>query len=204
VRGEQDEVVWQAEQLLGERAVQRPGHVIDGVHAACVQVRPAGVADEQRIAREDEPRVSRACMVGHDVGVMSRSVTGRRDGLKLGVAELDELLVGKRMMVEVDPGSGGQVCRCAGALDEAGKSGDVVGLEVCFDHRDDARALPLRERAVVVDEIDVGVDDCEFPGGLAPEHVRGARGVFVEQLTEVHPQLRRIGMVGLTSYQVIY
>ena len=57
-----------------------------------------------------------------------------------------------------------------------------MGLE----HRDDRNALALRQRYVVVDEVDMGIDDREPAAALAAEQVGGAGGVVVEQLAEVH------------------
>jgi hypothetical protein len=47
----------------------------------------------------------------------------------------------------------------------------VVGLHVRLDHRDDCGALRVRERDVVIDEIDVRLDHRERCVGLAPQQV---------------------------------
>ena len=55
-------MVGQRQQPLGQRAVERARHLLDGVLAVGVQVGPAGVADEQRVAGQHEPRlVAAAC-----------------------------------------------------------------------------------------------------------------------------------------------
>ena len=59
-----------------------PRHLLDGVLAVGVQVRPAGVADEQRVAGQHEPRLVAARAVGDEVGVMRERVPGRRDRLR--------------------------------------------------------------------------------------------------------------------------
>ena len=86
----------------------------------------------------------------------------------------------------LDPGALGQVRGRAGALDDLGQPGDVVGLEVRLEHRDDRHALTLGLLKIRVDKIDVGIDDGEAPLRLAAEQVGGAGGVVVEQLAEVH------------------
>ena len=137
------------------------------------------------------PRVS----VGDDVGVVGERVAGRGQRLQLGVAEHDDLTVGQRVVREVHAGALGQVRGRARALDELGQPGDVVGLQVRLEHRDDRHALALGELDVRVDEVDMRIDDRERLLGLAAQQVRRAGGVVVEQLAEVH---------GLTSYQAIY
>ena len=165
MRGIQDKVIGQREQPLGHRAVQRARHVLDGVLAVRVQVGAAGVADQQRVAGEHQPRLVAARAIGHHVGVMRERVAGRGDGLHLGVAERDDLAVGERDVVELDARALGQVRGRAGARDELGQPGDVVGLHVRLEHRDDRHALALGERDVVVDEVGVRVDDRELRRG---------------------------------------
>ena len=82
--------------------------------------------------------------------------------------------------------------RSPGARHELGQPGDVVGLHVRVEHRDDPGALGLRERDVLVDQVDVRVDDGERAMGLAPEQVRGAGGLVVQQLTEVQGRLHPV------------
>lgn len=107
-------------------------------------------------------------MVGHDVGVVGERVTGRGDGLQLRVAEPDDLTVGERVTLELHPGALRQVRGGAGPLDERGQARDVVGLEVRLEHDDDARALCLGERDVVIDEVDMGATTASSPVVLHP------------------------------------
>ena len=79
-------------------------------------------------------------------------------------------------MVELDAGALGQVRRRAGALDQLGQPGDVVGLHVRLEHGDDRDALRLGERDVLVDQVDVRVDDRELRLRLAAEQIGGAGG----------------------------
>jgi hypothetical protein len=195
VRGIQDEVIGQREQSVGQRPVQRARHVLDRVVAVRVQVRPAGVPDEQRVAGEDEPRLVAAAVVGHEIGVMSRRVPGGRNRLQLGVAERDDLAVGEWVMSEVDAGVLRQVGRRPGPGDQLRQPGDMVSLDVRLEHSGDPRALRFGERDVVVHQVDVRIDDGELADRLAAEQVGGTGGVVVEQLSDEH---------GLTSYQAIY
>ena len=76
--------------------------------AVGVQVGPAGVTDQQRVARKHEPGLVDAGAVGDQVGVVGRRVSRRGDGLQFRVAELDELAVGQRHVLELDTGSSGR------------------------------------------------------------------------------------------------
>src|SRR5215216_4269935 len=107
-------------------------------------------------------------------------------------------------MRELDARALGQVGGRAGARDELGQPGYVVGLQMRVEHRDDRGTLGGDERDVLVDELDVRLDDGESAVGLAPQQVRGARGLVVQQLAEVHTRLQKVELTGLTSYQLIY
>ena len=140
----------------------------------CVQVGAAGVTDEQRVAREHEPRLLGAAVVGHEVGVVREGVTGCGDGPDLRVSELDALAVLQRVVVELDPGAGREIGLCACARDELGQPGNVVGLHVCLEHRHNLRAELGRRLDVVVDEIGVRVNDRELGVRTAAEQVTRA------------------------------
>jgi hypothetical protein len=62
----------------------------------------------------------------------------------------------------------------------------VVGLHVRLEDRHDPRALGLRERHVLVDEVDVRIDDRELSHRLAAQQIGGARRLVVEQLPQEH------------------
>jgi hypothetical protein len=109
--------------------------------AVGVQVWPAGVADQQRISGEHEPRLIRAPAIGHEIRVMRERVPGRRDRLELRVAQRHDLAVGERMVIEADARSLGQVRGRPAAGDELGQPGDVVGLDVGLDDGGDLGAL---------------------------------------------------------------
>ena len=131
---------------------------------------------------------------------MRAGVARRRDRLELGVAELDDLAVGERVMLELDARARGQVGGRAGALDERGSPETWSACTCVSKHGDDRDALRLGERDVVVDQVDVRIDDRELAAALAAEQVGGAGRLVVEQLSEEHVASVRIG---LTSYQLI-
>ena len=127
-----------------------------------MQVRTADVADEQGVAREHQPRlVVAAAAVGDDIRVVRGCMPRRRQGAHDRVAELDDVRVLERHVRELDAGVPRQVRLRSGRGDERRQAGDVIGLDVRLEHRDDRRACTFRLGEVRVDEVGVGVDDRE-------------------------------------------
>ena len=93
----------------------------------CVEIRPADVADEQRVSREDEPRLERlAPSIGDDVCNVRRRMARSGEGVDESVTKLDPIAVSDGDVVEAHSGAVRQVGGAAGPLDERGKAGDVV------------------------------------------------------------------------------
>ena len=87
----------------------------------------------------------------------------------------------------------------------------IIDTHTHADHFSASRELArqlgvptVMHRASPARMVDMRVDDGERAVGLAPEHVGGAGGLVVEQLSEVHGRRRVRSRRGLTSYQVIY
>ena len=152
--------------------------------AVRVQVRPAGVADEQRVAGQDHPWLVGSSVVCDQVRVMRLSVSGGRDRLELGIADMDDLAICERAVVEVDARALREVRGRAGAGDQIGQARDVVGLHVRLEDGGDRHVLGLGERDVLIDQVDVRIYHGELASALAAKQVRGAGGFVVEQLTE--------------------
>src|SRR5258708_31180667 len=94
-----------------------------------MQVGAADVADQERVAAEDEPRlVGAATTIGDRVGVVGGRMAGCGDRRDERVAELNDVAVGERDMLEPDAGAGGQGGGRAAALDERRQTGDMVCL----------------------------------------------------------------------------
>ena len=166
-----------------------------------VEVGAPDVADEQRVPGEHEPRVVYPSVVRNQIRVVRGGVTGRGDRLDLGVAELQRLAVGERMVVELDPRAGRQVGGRTSPLDQLRQSRDVIGLQVRLEDGDDLRPLRLSAGDVLVDEVDVRIDDGERALGLAAEQIRGAGCLVVEELSEIHAGPPGGRSRGLTRYQ---
>jgi hypothetical protein len=101
-----------------DRAVEHARHVVDAPLPVRVQVRPAGIHDQQRVASEHQPGFIGAPAIGHHVGVVGGCVARRRDRGHHRVAELDDVAIGQRTVREPDAGVLRQVRRRSGARDE--------------------------------------------------------------------------------------
>ena len=109
------------------------------------KIRSGDVADEERVSRDDEPRLLAAALV-RDEG---RGVLGpvprrgqRGDG---NVPDRDAVAVGKRLVRKLDAGSGRDVDGRTGRLREPALAGDVVGVVVRLEHVTDAEVVLLRQ-----------------------------------------------------------
>ena len=127
--------------------------------ATCRSGRPTSPIRSESPLKTSHGSSRAAAAVGDGVGVMGGRVTRRRDRGHDRVAELDHVTVGERDVLELDAGAGGEVGGRAGALDERGQAGDVVGLDVRLEDGDDRRAERRGGREVVVDEVGVRIDD---------------------------------------------
>src|SRR5213078_350888 len=104
-----EEVIGQLEQTLN-RVMELCGRWLRA--AARVQVRTTDVADEERVTGEDKPGFFRpAALICDQVGIVRGCVPRCRQRSHDRVPELDDLTVSERDMLEVDRGSGRQVCR---------------------------------------------------------------------------------------------
>ena len=140
-----------------------------------MQVRATDVANEERVAGEDEPGLFRApAPVGDDVGVVCGRVPGRRERPHDRVPELDHLTVTERDDVEVDRRARREVRRRA-RLDERRQPGDVIGLHVRLEDGTDRRTEAPCLFEVLVDELGVRIDDRELVVRQAAEQVARAR-----------------------------
>ena len=195
MRWEEHQVVRQRQQSLGERPVQRARHLVDRVIAVSMQVGPPCIADQQRISGQDEPRVVATRVIGDHIDVVRQRMAGRGHRPDLGVPERHRLAVAEWVMCEVDTGPFGQVRGCTRTGHELRQAGDVIGLHVRLEDGDDRSALRLGEPDVLVDEVGVGIHNSECAVGLAPEEVRGAGGLVVQQLSEVHAGLQEVEFI---------
>jgi hypothetical protein len=87
-------------------------------------------------------------------------------------------------MLVGNAGMGGYVRRRARACDERREPGEVVGVHVRLEDRDDRAADGFSGGEIVIDEVDVGVDDGQLSEGEAAEQITGARSSLVQEGSE--------------------
>src|SRR5207244_5068561 len=163
----------------GERAVEsaRPLLGLDG------QVRPGDVADEERVAGQEQPRRLVAASVLDDEGEVLGPVAGRAEGGDARLAEAEGRTLLERLVVVRGAGLRAHVERRAGRGGEAPASREVVGVVVRLKDVPDLEVVLVRELEVVVD-LPLGVDDRRL--AAVGDHVRRTAKVFVQHLAEEH------------------
>ena len=149
------------------------------------EIRPGGVADEERVAGQDEPRLVAARAVDDRERAVLRPVAGGVEGAHDDVAELDLRPVGERLVWERRFRGGVDAHRHAVLEREPAVAGDMVGVRVCLEHGDDPDAVVGGRVEVLLDAVR-GVDDDRDTGALVADEVRGAAEVAVHELPEEH------------------
>ncbi len=143
----------------------------------------AGIADEERVAGEDEPRLVAAGAVDHREAAVLGPVARRVDRAQDDVADLDLCPVLERLVREGRPGLLVDADRDAVLEREAAVSRDVVGVRVRLEDADEPDVVPLDLRQHGFDVIR-RVDDDRDAGVLVADEVRGAAQVVVQELLE--------------------
>ena len=141
------------------------------------------VADEERVAGDDQPRLVAARLVGDEVRRVLGPVAGRGESGDRDVAEGHLVAVGQRLVREVDACRRRDVDRRARRLCEPALPGDVIGVVVRLEHVRDREAVLLGEPQVVLD-VPLRVDH----GRLAAvrDDVRSTAEILVQNLPEEH------------------
>ena len=149
------------------------------------KVRSSRVADEERVAREDEPRLVGAGAVDHREAGVLRTMPGRVDRAQDDLAQLELEAVSQRVVRVLDLGGGVDRDRHAVLEREPAVPGEVIGVRVGLDDADDLDAV-LRCRREHGRERVRGIDDRRDPGLLVTDQVRRAPEVVVQELLEEH------------------
>ena len=164
------------------QAVEEPLGALDRLDG---EIGSRGVADEERVAREHEPRLRPAGAVDHGEGAVLRPVARRVDRPDDDVSELDLAAVDERD-VRVRR-AGGLVNRDRQPVLECQPSvaGDVIGVRVRLEDADEPHVASLRLGEVRLDPVR-GVDEDGDARVLVPDQVRPAAEIVVDELPEEH------------------
>ena len=178
--GEELDPVRQLEQLL--QAAVETRRALDRLAR---EVGPGGVADQQRVAGDDEPRLVAARAVDHLEAAVLGPVAGRVHDSDHDVAERDLLAVLERLVRVLGLRRRVDVHRQAVLEREAAVPGDVVGVRVRLEHARDPHVPLLGLRQVLLDRVR-GIDDHGLTRGLVADQVGRAAEVVVDELPELH------------------
>ena len=126
-----------------EQAVERVEEPFGALGGADRKVGPGGVADEERVARQHEPRLIAARGVGHGQAAVLGAVAGRVDHAERDRADLDRVTVDHRIARVVDLGQRVDADRDAVLEREPAVPGHMVGVRVRLDRPDDPEPLAL-------------------------------------------------------------
>ena len=174
---------------LGEvqqRVVERAEDVARALRLVHGEIRAGDVADEQRVAGQDGPRLVAAGRVGEREGRVLGPVPGRVQRADDERAERELPAVVERLVLVVGLGEAVHVDGRPGGGHEPAVARDVVGVVVGLEHVLDPHAEVAGEAQVVVD-VELGIDDRGHAGVLIADEVAGAAEVVVRELAEEHP-----------------
>jgi hypothetical protein len=149
------------------------------------EIRATGIADEERVSGENEPRLVAARAVDHREAAVLRSVTRCMDRPQDDLADLDLRPVVERLVRERRPCVAVNANREAVLERETSVAGDVIGVRVRLEdaHEPDLAAFRLRQYRLDV----VGrVDDDRDALLLVADEVAGATQIVVQELLEEH------------------
>ena len=149
------------------------------------EVWPSGVAHEERVAREDDPRIVAPGAIAHREAAVLRPMTRRVNAAKENVAERDLRAVGHRVVRVLGVGSRMDAHRDALLEREPPVPGEVVGVRVRLDRADDAHVALLGFFEVLLDR-EGRIDDDGVTGTGIADEVGGAAERVVDELREDH------------------
>ena len=158
-------------------ALQRAEEALGALAGVDREVRPRGVADQQRVAGQQ-------VAVDEEAGVLG-PVARRVHHLHGQRADGDLVAVLERLARVRDVGQGVDRDRHVVFKREAPVAGDVVGVVVRLEHADDPHACPLGFGEQRLDPIG-RVDGRRLAGSLVADQVGRAAEVVVHELLEDH------------------
>ena len=153
------------------------------------EVGPRGVADEERVAGEHEPRLVAARAVDHREGAVLRPVPRRMDRADDDVAELDLGAVGQSVVRKRRFRGGVDVHRHAVLEREPPVSRDVIGVGMRLEHADEPDAAASALIQIGLDRVG-RIDDDGHTCMLVTDDVRPTAEVVVDELREEHSTRR--------------
>ena len=148
-----------------------------------------GVADEQRVAGEDDPWLRATCEVEDREAAVLRTVPRCVDAAQDDVAERDLVAVFERIVRVLGLGRRVHAHRDTVLEREAPVPGEVVGVRVRLDHAHDAHVAMLGLVDVLLDRKG-RIDDDSLAGAWIADEIRRTPERVVDELREDHGRAR--------------
>ena len=163
--------VGQLHELVGDALVEHVGELVGRDADAGQKIRPADVADEQRVAGEHRLRLGAALrqVIHQDRDPLGRVARGLQH-LELHVAELHHVAVLHGHAGELGLAAAPEVDRGPGPVTQLDVAGDEVGVEVREEHVPDGVAAGLGVGEILID-VPPGIDDGRRLRLLVRDHV---------------------------------
>ena len=168
-----------------EQAVERVEEPFGALGGADCKVGPGGVADEERVAGQHEPRLIAAGGIGHGQAAVLGAMAGSVDHAERDRADLDRIAVDHRIARVVDLGQRVDADRDAVLEREPAVPGHMVGVRVRLDrpHDPEPVALGLVEQRL---DREGGIDEHGNAGFFVSHEVTRAPEIAVQKLVEDH------------------
>ena len=150
------------------------------------EIRSTYRANEERVPREDEPRLFAAFQVGHEQAHAVRRMAWRMEDLHLRIPQLDHLTVlqcGERPFVV---GRFVQAVRGVDTARQLRSTRSMIGMHVCIDDMRDLHVLAGGKCGVCVHIFGTRVNDRAAAQRAAAKEVRRATAIEVVEGSEDH------------------
>ena len=151
-----------------EQAPQAVEEALGALFGLDREIRPRGIADEQRVAGQDEPGLVRARTVDHGEGAVLRPVPRRMDDAQRHLSHLDLRSVLERLERVRGISLGMDSDWDALLQRQPPVAGEVVGVRVRLEDACQADALALGRFKVLLDGVG-RIDHDGFPGLLVTD-----------------------------------
>ena len=168
-----------------EEAAERVVDPLRALRRLDGEIRTGHVADEQRVARQQQPRLVRARAVDHLEAAVLGAVAGCVNTSQHDLTDLDLVAVGEGVVLVLRLRSEVNRDRDAVLESEPTVPRHVIGVGVRLEHAHDLDIAARRFREVLLDR-ECGIDDDGDTRVLVADEVRSAAEIVVDELGEDH------------------
>ncbi len=172
-----------------DEPTQRVEEALGSLPPVDCEVGPRSVADEERVAGEDDPRVCSARPVSHCEAAVLGPMAGRVDAAKDDVAENDLVVVLHRVVRVLGCGCRMDAHRNSVLECESPVTREMISVRVRLDCANDADLATLGLLEVLLDR-EGRIDDDGLAGARIADEIRRTPERVVDELREDHGRAR--------------